>query len=153
MNQVNKTFGPSNSPNNHTKCMRSEEIANASKSQDNLTIAWGNWGKNPNALKNGAPTPGIGIRRRFEKEFKIVVTCEHLTSQNCPCCGWMDDFAGDADAPICSRIDYFSFGTIFLHCFYILQRYKIFGDGNKVNIITNYTYGSFYVDLCYYFYG
>ena len=87
MNQVKKTFGPSNNPNHHTICLKHEEIANASKSQDNLTIAWGNWGKNPNALKNGAPTPGIGIRRRFEKEFKVVVTCEHLTSQNCPCCG------------------------------------------------------------------
>ena len=87
MNKVKKTFGPSNAPNNHIKCMRREEVKNASKSQDHLTIAWGNWGKTPNALKNGAPTPGIGIRRRFEKEFKVVVTCEHLTSQNCPCCG------------------------------------------------------------------
>jgi len=87
MNEVKKTFGPSNAPNNHIKCMRQEEVVNASKSQNHLTIAWGNWGKTPNALKNGAPTPGIGIRRRFEKEFKVVVTCEHLTSQNCPCCG------------------------------------------------------------------
>ena len=28
-----------------------------------IVIFWGNWGKAPNALRNGPPTPGIGIRR------------------------------------------------------------------------------------------
>jgi hypothetical protein len=61
---------------------------NAAKAvtRDNLVIAWGNWGRNPNALKNGAPTPGIGIRRSFERFFKTETIDEHLTSQTCPDC-------------------------------------------------------------------
>lgn len=59
---------------------------NAAKTADNLVIAWGNWGKNPNALKGCCPTPGIGIRRRMESFFDTVTVCEYMTSQTCPCC-------------------------------------------------------------------
>jgi hypothetical protein len=52
-----------------------------------FVIGWGNWGRNPNALKGCAPSPGIGIRRHFSKFFKTRTVNEYLTSQTCPCCG------------------------------------------------------------------
>lgn len=51
-----------------------------------ILIGWGNWGKNPNALKGTAPTPGVGIRKRVGKFFRTVTVNEFLTSQTCPCC-------------------------------------------------------------------
>lgn len=51
-----------------------------------LLIGWGNWGKTPNKLKGVAPTPGIGIRERFERFFKTVTVDEHYTSPTCPYC-------------------------------------------------------------------
>jgi hypothetical protein len=59
--------------------------SNATNERDKIVIGWGNWGRNPN-LKNNAPTPGIGIRRRAEKVFKTITTPEHYTSKTCPCC-------------------------------------------------------------------
>jgi hypothetical protein len=50
-----------------------------------IRIIIGNWGKNPN-LKNSAPTPGIGFKRKLAKKFEIVETSEHYTSKTCPCC-------------------------------------------------------------------
>lgn len=53
-----------------------------------IKIGWGNWGRNPN-LKNNAPTPGIGIRRRAEKVFgkrSTITVPEEYTSKTCPCC-------------------------------------------------------------------
>lgn len=55
-------------------------------SKDDLLIAWGNWGKNPNSLKGCSPTPGIGIRTSFERYYKTTTVNEYLTSQTCPCC-------------------------------------------------------------------
>lgn len=61
------------------------EIASP-KEGKKLVIAWGNWGRNPN-LKNSAPTPGIGIRRRATQHFDMTCTTpEHYTSKTCPCC-------------------------------------------------------------------
>ena len=48
-------------------------------------IGYGNWGRNPN-LKNNAPTPGIGLRRRMASYFQTLTVNEYLTSQTCPCC-------------------------------------------------------------------
>ena len=59
---------------------------NLNKSNSSLAIAWGDWGKHPNALKGYEPTPGIGIRRRFSSYFKTFTINEYLTSQRCPCC-------------------------------------------------------------------
>ena len=59
---------------------------NSAKASNKLIIGWGNWGRNPNALKGCCPTPGIGIRRRMESFFETVTICEHMTSQTCPCC-------------------------------------------------------------------
>ena len=72
------------------KCSSDVTKANASKEvlrcQDFL-IGWGNWGKNPNTLKCSiGPTPGVGIRRRFESLFKTTTVPEHYSSQECPCC-------------------------------------------------------------------
>lgn len=67
-------------------CVSVEMRLNAMKQTTDFTIGWGNWGKNPNALKGTAPTPGIGLRRRFESFFKTITVCEHNTSQDCPCC-------------------------------------------------------------------
>ncbi len=60
--------------------------ANANKINfDHVNIFYGNWGRNPN-LKNQAPTPGIGLRRKIDKVFKTTTTCEHGTSKTCPRC-------------------------------------------------------------------
>lgn len=88
--KIVKTFSKPNINYKNKNCLTEEIKENASidcKHIKNIVIAWGNWGKNPNALKNGAPTPGVGIRRRFEKYFDIPVVCEKMTSQTCPCCG------------------------------------------------------------------
>lgn len=54
--------------------------------QRTLLCGYGNWGRNPN-LKNNAPTPGIGLRRRFDQKIPTITVCEKNTSQTCPCCG------------------------------------------------------------------
>jgi hypothetical protein len=69
--------------------MTSNILENSSKvvsEEEKLIIGWGNWGKNPNALKNGSPTPGIGIKRRFMSCFDVETIDEHFSSQTCPCC-------------------------------------------------------------------
>lgn len=90
VNKVFNAFGPSQdlgSKKNH--CMDGSMVENAKKevsSTKDLVISWGNWGKNPNALKGVGPTPGIGLRRRMESWFPTITTNEYLTSQRCPCC-------------------------------------------------------------------
>ena len=89
VDKVNKAFKSTNHPSPKTKCMTSNILENASKvvpEEEKLIIGWGNWGKNPNALKNGSPTPGIGIKRRFMSCFDIETIDEHFSSQTCPCC-------------------------------------------------------------------
>ena len=49
-----------------------------------IVIGYGNWGRNPNALKNGAPTPGIGLRRRIHSTFQTYTINERGTSSMCP---------------------------------------------------------------------
>lgn len=51
-----------------------------------IELAYGDWGRHPNALKGCAPSPGIGLRRRCERFFKAFTVPEHSTSQTCPCC-------------------------------------------------------------------
>jgi hypothetical protein len=50
-----------------------------------VNIFYGDWGRNPN-LKNQAPTPGIGLRRKIDKKFNTITVSEHYTSKTCPCC-------------------------------------------------------------------
>lgn len=50
-----------------------------------VNIFYGDWGRNPN-LKNQAPTPGKGLRRKIHKVYPTITTCEHFTSKTCPCC-------------------------------------------------------------------
>ena len=84
MAKVKKTFGKSNTVSK--TCNTEAMSSNAVKKSKSLVLGWGNWGKNPNALKNNAPTPGIGIRRRFESFFQTETIDEHNTSKTCPCC-------------------------------------------------------------------
>ena len=87
--KIFETFKDSQTEVDYGKCSSDVMKANASKEvskcQDFL-IGWGDWGKKPNALKCGGPTPGIGIRRRFESLFKTTTVPEHYSSQECPCC-------------------------------------------------------------------
>jgi hypothetical protein len=86
MAKIKKAFQPENKTQSSC-CSKQETMnVNASKQSKQLVLGWGNWGKNPNALKNSAPTPGIGIRNRFESFFKTETIDEHFTSQTCPCC-------------------------------------------------------------------
>jgi hypothetical protein len=64
-----------------------ESVATLKTDKNHLLVGYGNWGKNPN-LKNNAPTPGIGFRRRMNQVLGIetISQCEHFTSQTCPCC-------------------------------------------------------------------
>jgi hypothetical protein len=48
-------------------------------------MRYGNWGRNPN-LKNNAPTPGIGLRRRIHNHIPTFTVNEAYTSKTCPCC-------------------------------------------------------------------
>ena len=84
--KIQKTFSKASIPTKKTNCLSQEMLENAQKETDDMVIGWGNWGKNPNALKGKAPTPGIGIRRRFESKFETMTINEHNTSQECPCC-------------------------------------------------------------------
>jgi hypothetical protein len=52
---------------------------------ENVLMFYGNWGRNPN-LKNSAPTPGIGLRRKIHKKIPTMTVDEHYTSKTCPCC-------------------------------------------------------------------
>jgi hypothetical protein len=51
----------------------------------NAVFLYGNWGRRPN-LKNSSPTPGIGLKRKIARRFKVLEVCERLTSKTCPCC-------------------------------------------------------------------
>jgi len=87
-NKVFNTFGPSStSAYKHciTEAMK-QNLEKVAKSPKDIVIGWGNWGRNPNALKGIEPTPGIGIRRHFESFFRTETVDERLTSQGCPCC-------------------------------------------------------------------
>jgi hypothetical protein len=55
------------------------------KNPKHVNIFYGDWGRNPN-LKNQAPTPGIGLRRKIDKRFNTITVSEHYTSKTCPCC-------------------------------------------------------------------
>ena len=69
------------------------------KNNKTIVILWGNWGQHPNALRNGPPTPGIGIRRmihhRLSNDTRNGITyfgstltvCEMRTSSICNACG------------------------------------------------------------------
>jgi hypothetical protein len=87
---VDKTFKKFKNSNTKIKtCLTDKIIDNATKSvktTKDILICWGDWGKNPNKLKGYNPTPGIGIRKRFESWFKTKTINEYLTSQTCPCC-------------------------------------------------------------------
>lgn len=88
IDRVKKTF---TSPNAKPvgSCTFPMMVQNASKdaSQCNgLLIGWGNWGKAPNAIKGVGSTPGIGLRRSFERIFKTETVDESFSSQTCPCC-------------------------------------------------------------------
>lgn len=87
---IRKVFNTFKRPNEEVKpCVTEKMRTNASKAVerwDQFVIGWGNWGKTPNAVKCGGPTPGIGIRRHFESFFKTVTIDERLSSQTCPCC-------------------------------------------------------------------
>jgi len=70
-------------------CCDATILENARKevlSPKHILIGWGNWGKSPNALKAGCPTPGIGIRRRFAAYFQTSTIDEKYTSKTCPYC-------------------------------------------------------------------
>lgn len=71
------------------RCMDNKMLYNASKtvrSQKEIVIVWGDWGKAPNTIKGLQPTPGIGLRKSMEKWYKTITVNENLTSQRCPCC-------------------------------------------------------------------
>lgn len=87
---AHKTLQKFKDSNNNVKTCLTEKITKNAMKKTNCTkdilICWGDWGKTPNSLKGSAPTPGIGIRRRFEGWFKTKTINEYLTSQTCPCC-------------------------------------------------------------------
>ena len=53
--------------------------------QGDPVLMYGNWGRDPN-LRNSAPTPGVGLRRRLSRRFRTVTVDEHLTSSVCASC-------------------------------------------------------------------
>lgn len=85
--KVKKTFENVSPQGEFKKCMTQQMKENKSSAAINgFAIGWGDWGHSPN-MKNMSPTPGIGIRKRFEGWFKTITVNEHYTSQTCPCCG------------------------------------------------------------------
>ena len=58
---------------------------NIATDTNKVVILYGNWGKNPN-MKNNAPTPGIGLRRRIHNRIPTFTVNEAYTSKTCPCC-------------------------------------------------------------------
>lgn len=85
--KVQKTFKNASPQGELKTCMSQAMKDNRCRQATNgFIIGWGDWGRTTN-MKNLAPTPGIGIRRRFEGWFKTLTINEHYTSQTCPCCG------------------------------------------------------------------
>ena len=81
-----KPIAETEPPRSTSHVMRTNASKGVTRCQD-ILIGWGNWGKNPNALKCSiGPTPGVGIRRRFESLFKTATVPEDYSSQECPCC-------------------------------------------------------------------
>lgn len=64
-----------------------------------VVVLWGNWGSDPNKLRNGAPTPGIGLRRFIHRRLQndnrdgatylgaTLTVSERMTSSVCNACG------------------------------------------------------------------
>jgi hypothetical protein len=48
-------------------------------------ILYGDWGKKPN-IRNQAPSPGVGFRRRMCSHFRVILVHEAYTSSVCPTC-------------------------------------------------------------------
>ena len=78
-----------NNKRNKTHKNYSPEVIKSNVTKDDfdaVIMFYGDWGKSPN-LKNSAPTPGIGLRRKIHKRLIPTVTVnEHYTSKTCPCC-------------------------------------------------------------------
>lgn len=67
-------------------CHDPEIETNAGKTIfEHVSIFYGDWGRNPN-LRNQAPTPGIGLRRKIDKVFDTISVSEHYTSKTCLRC-------------------------------------------------------------------
>ena len=83
--QKSHSWMPEQENDQTVKFMLQNHTNRAQKSK--IVMFYGDWGKNPNALKGSAPTPGIGLRRRVHQSgIETVTTSEYLTSQTCPCC-------------------------------------------------------------------
>jgi hypothetical protein len=86
--KVHQTFN--STPPNHALFPKSKTPKECKNNQNLVTngveIAYGDWGRHPNALKGCAPTPGIGFRRRINRFFPTFTVPEHGTSKTCPCC-------------------------------------------------------------------
>jgi len=53
--------------------------------QKKICLAYGNWNQ-PKQMRNYLPTPGIGLKRKLEKYFKIITVDEFRTSKICSNC-------------------------------------------------------------------
>lgn len=56
------------------------------KYKENICLAYGDWSSGSNQMKNYIPTKRIGLRRMLEKNFKVVLVDEYLTSKTCNAC-------------------------------------------------------------------
>jgi hypothetical protein len=87
-NKIFETFKDSNfEKKNNTLPLMKTFARRQATSKNDFLIGWGDWGKNPNALKGVESTPGIGFRRSMERYYKTTTIKEHYTSKTCPCCG------------------------------------------------------------------
>lgn len=87
-NKIFETFTDSNyEEKNNTLSVMKRFARRQATSKKDFLIGWGDWGKNPNALKGVESTPGIGFRRSMERYYKTLTIKEHYTSKTCPCCG------------------------------------------------------------------
>jgi transcription elongation factor Elf1 len=87
-NKIFETFADSNfeEKKNTLPVMKTFARRQVTLRKDFL-IGWGDWGKNPNALKGIESTSGIGFRRSMERYYKTTTIKEYHTSKTCPCCG------------------------------------------------------------------
>ena len=78
----------------HTKISEEKLITNIKKTFETdkpLTLVYGNWSCRKQ-LRNFAPTPGIGLRRKLARTFNVYLLDEYCTSCKCAECHKETDY-------------------------------------------------------------
>jgi hypothetical protein len=100
VDRIRNAFGGGTAFSFALRAKREEKANGSADGGRAVVVAWGNWGRLPNALRNSGPTPGVGFRRFVHRRLasdrrpggevfrgNTVTVFEGMTSSICNACG------------------------------------------------------------------